>query len=83
MTRTSSMRPMPSRLTVRSELPKTAMSLPGWRFSSLTRAATSSPMMLVGSQVACRRERETTILAMPFILSATLGSSCRAAGVGQ
>src|SRR6266508_177752 len=43
MIRSSSTSPMRSRLTVRSELPKTAMSLPGCRLSLVSSSATSEP----------------------------------------
>ena len=83
MIRSSSTRPSPSRLTVRSELPKTAMSLPGCCLSLVSSPATSSSTIRVLAQSASRSVRDTTSLGSPFIFAATLGSSCCAAGVGQ
>jgi hypothetical protein len=60
-----------------------AMSLPGCCLSLVSSAATSPLTIRVLAQSARSRVRDTTSLGRVFILAATLGSSCSAAGVGQ
>ena len=83
MTRSSSTRPMPSRLAVRLGLPRMVRPLPGSCLSLAISSATFSRTSLVSPQSAAARVVDTTTLGRLFISSATTGSSSRAAAVGQ
>jgi len=83
MIRSSSTSPRRSRLTVRSKLPKIAMSLPGCCLSLVTSSAASSSTSRELAHPALSRVREKTTFGRSFIAAAVFGSPSRAAGVGQ